>query len=807
MKAPVRLFVRVFAPTVLALACCLPAQEVKPLTEKDTTPEPGSDVLTLDAFVVTGTAQPVSKFDSAFSVSTISELKIERLSPQSPVDLVRSLPGFWTEPSGGEGGNNLAVRGLPSSNFRFVGFFEDGLPNFQEQQQSFLNADELLRVDATTEGVEAVRGGTASIFSSNSPGANINFISKKGSQTREGLARLTLTDFGQLRWDGVISGPVANGITGAIGGFYRTDNGPRDAGFTGNKGGQLRASLTQKFENGTVTGYVRALNDRNIFYLPIPLKDPRDPSVSLANLIDPHTGTLTSSDFRYARLRTLDGTATGRVIDADLADGIRTKLLSLGVIADFKLGGGWKLTNHFRQVSADVDFNAMFSTTAPDDAASFLASQLTRAKATWSSAVSARYVLANSRTASGGRIVFDPATTGGLVIRGGWWRNETTFSNALDDLRLNKRFETAHGSHELSVGFYFSDYSTTQYRYQNTNLMELHNRPRALDIEALDATGAVVGSVTENGFLQYGTSGVMGGSAEGRVLAPYLAETWNVTKSLSIDTGFRFHHQKDRGYATLRTTQNLGNSSTLADDNVGGVSGAIENREGTYDAHSWTLGTNYKFSRTVAVFGRYTSSFRTPGLANIFALETVPVTKIQDAELGVKYNGRHFSAFGTLFDNRFSPLVESISIPDSTGVFRTIPFTTKTETYGVEFESTWSPVSSFDLSGNFTAQRPLYKQFIDTRTNTPVPGVSSNQVRRIPKVMMNIQPRVFFNTWGQRSEAYISYYYAGKRFVDSANKTALPAYSTFNAGVTLRFNDRLSLQLVGTNLTNEAGLT
>src|SRR4051812_41043517 len=102
------------------------------------------DILQLDEFVVTGTARPVSKFDSAFSVSSFSESKIERLAPLNAVDLVKSMPGFWSEPSGGEVGNNVAVRGLPSSNFRFVGFFEDGLPNFQEQQANNLNADELL---------------------------------------------------------------------------------------------------------------------------------------------------------------------------------------------------------------------------------------------------------------------------------------------------------------------------------------------------------------------------------------------------------------------------------------------------------------------------------------------------------------------------------------------------------------------------------------------------------------------------------------------------------------------------------------
>ena len=572
-----------------------------------------------DDFVVTGTARKVRKFDSAFTISSVSEEKIELASPVGAVDLMRTLPGFATEPSGGESGNNVAVRGLPTTNFRFVGLFEDGLPNFFEQQQDFVNADELMRVDATIEGVEAVRGGTASIFSSNSPGANVNFITKKGTRDPGGLVRLTVSDYGQIRWDAVAAGPITEKLSGSIGGFYRTDDGLRDPGFVANKGGQFRASLTYSFERGSITGYVKKLNDRNIFYLPIPLNDPRNPEVSLAGLIDPHSGTLTSADFRQVRIRTLDGTPSGRTFGADLAEGIHPEVFTAGVMADVKFGDGWQLTEHFRFMTGDVGFNAMFSLFAPDDASTFLADQLARAQAGFgASVVSARYVLANDRGPDGGRIAFDPATTGGLVIRGGWWSSPSSIENALNDVRVSKTFGDGVGRHELSAGLYLADYSFEQTRYWNTNLMELRNRPRALDIEALDASGNVVGYVTENGFLQYGTSGDFGGRVDGKAWAPYAADTWQVSGALRLDAGLRFYRQEDRGYARLLATQNLGNPSTLADDNVSGDSGLIENRQASYDATSWTIGANFELNPVLAFFGRYTNTFRTPNQGNIF---------------------------------------------------------------------------------------------------------------------------------------------------------------------------------------------
>lgn len=766
------------------------------------------DVLQLDEFVVTGTPRGARKFDSAFSISTVSAEKIERAAPVGTVDLVRTLPGFATEPSGGESGNNVAVRGLPTTNFRFVGLFEDGLPNFHEQQQDFINADELMRVDATIEGVEAVRGGTASIFSSNSPGANVNFLTKKGTPVREGLARLTMTDYAQIRWDAVASGPVSEGLSGSIGGFYRVDDGLRDPGFTANKGGQIRASLTRTFEGGGVTAYVKRLDDRNIFYLPIPLKDPRNPSVSLAGLIDPRKGTLTSADFRHARIRTLDGTTNGRTFDADLADGIHPDMITAGIMANFKFGDGWQLTEHFRFASGDVGFNAMLSIFAPDDATTFLAEQLARAQAGFGPTVtSARYVFANVRNADGSRVAFDPATTGGLVIRGGWWSTPSSIENALNDLRLSKTFGRGVGRHDVTVGLYLADYSFEQTRYWNTNLMELRDRPRALDIEALDANGNVVGSVTENGFLQYGTNGDVGGRVDGKAWAPYIADTYQLTQALRLDAGLRLYRQEDRGFARLLGIQNLGDPNTLADDNVAGDSGLVENRSATYDATSWTIGANFELTPSLGFFGRYTSTFRTPNQGNIYLRQSTPVTDIDEVELGAKFKSRTFAFFATAFGNRFTPLVDSISIPDESGAFQNVPFKSNTETYGLEVEAAWSPLSFFELSGNVTWQNPEYKDLVDTRTGAAVPGIAGNQLSRIPKLVGSLQPKFTFPVAGVRAEVYSTIYHVGERFVDTANNTRLPAYTTIDAGITIHFSERLSLQLVGANLNNSDGLT
>src|ERR1700731_2229611 len=193
--------------------------ESGPPNEADANGDAAQMPTALDEVVVTGTSRQRRRFDAAYAVSTLSEQQMDIYAPLSSVDLFAKLPGFGAEPSGGETGNNVNVRGLPTSNFRFVAVVEDGLPIFQEQQEPFLNADELVRLDLMTERVEAVRGGKSSIFVSNAPGATINLLTRVGSDRPEGAVRLTTGDFGLYRLDGEWSGLVANDLLVAVGGY------------------------------------------------------------------------------------------------------------------------------------------------------------------------------------------------------------------------------------------------------------------------------------------------------------------------------------------------------------------------------------------------------------------------------------------------------------------------------------------------------------------------------------------------------------------------------------------------------------
>lgn len=766
----------------------------------------------IDTVIVTGTAFKRRTFDAAYANSSISEEQIERYAPLNTVDLLGKLAGFVSEPSGGESGNNINVRGLPVTNFQFVPLLQDGLPVFQESQEDFLNADELMRVDLMTDHLEAVRGGTSPIYTSNAPGATVNFITRKGTPEPHGTVRGTLGDYGLVRFDGAWTGPVGHGWLLSMGGYYRFDDGLRKPGFTADRGGQFRFNLTRTLRQGELNLYAGRLADRTIFYLPVPLADPRAPGRSLSHLLDPRSGTLTSNDFRNVRIRTLDGTPGGAIDNEDLADGVYPRVNVVGASLDWRLAGGWTLQDKVRYTDGSVKFNALFSLTPPDDAAAFQAAQLDRARAAFGPAVDRlAYVLANARGPGGGRIPFDPAGTDGLVIRGGWWSVDTKFSNFMNDFRLSREWAgIGPGSHTLTGGLYFSDYRFRQSRLFNAMLMEMRDRPRALDLIALDRAGNTLGSVTENGFLDYGDNNDMGGAVDGTLWALYAADEWKLSKHLRLDGGVRHQSTRQHGYAVIRATQDLGNPATLADDNVGGPSGSVDRRHEHFRGTAWTLGGNYEFTPEFSAFARYTSSFRTPALSDIYLGATqAPAfnSSVRQAEFGTKHRFPGGAAYATVFWNRFKPLRDAALTVGPDGQVVSTDFVGTTENYGVEFEGTWRVVPKLELTGNLTLQNPRYKSLAELSTGRAIPGVEGNQIGRFPKVLGTFTPTLDFDLFGYQSKGYATVSYQGQRYVDSNNSTRLPAYTTLDAGLIVDLDSHLRLQVAGANLTNEIGLT
>lgn len=785
-----------FATAVHAQATTVPVTTAAGTAEappQDTTQEePKSDI------IVTGSTRAQRRFDASYAINTVSQADIEKIAPVNFADLIGQLPGFQTEITGGEVQNIYRIRGLPNDG-GFVSFQQDGLPLFHENDGVFFRGDAILKPDLMTERVEVVRGGPAPVYASYS-GAIVNAIEVTGRDQVRGKAQVTLGDTGLYRADVVQSGPLGNRTYYAMGGFVRYHDGYRDNGFPNDKGGQFRANIRHDLDNGSLRLSVNYVNDHNVFYLPIPTADPRNPSVSLDRYIDYFSGTMNSPALRNVNLRYRNGAGVIQNQASDLADGRHMRMLNIGTQYDAEFDG-WLLSAKAGFTMGQLDFNAFYSTTNPVDANAYANGFRTRATTAFGPVASFGYVLAGTNT------VYDPYAASGLVVQGQYRDIHSRFYSNQANVSVAKKFDTGIGSHDLKLGVYGSLYGEDSRTIYQNYLIEVAGKPRTLDLVAYNAAGTRIGSVTDNGVLNYAAT-LTRGNADARMIAVFANDTWEIVPGLRIDAGIRHERYGYKGYALLTGSANLGNAATLADDTTRAFTGGIVNQRGKPNVTNWTVGANYDFSRHVGVYGRASHLETPPSVQTVMNINPTILTTIADQyEAGLKLAAGRSYLYVTGFYTNFDPLNASFLAFDPTTGRNdvNIPFIGEAQVKGVEFDGSLALTSWFSLNGALTVSDPKYRNFQSSTGADPVQA-EGRQIVRQPKIYGNIRPSFDFDLGGNAVSVYGRYTYMGKRFVDLYNNTALPAYGTTGAGVTVR-HGTWQLQVVGDNLFNVHGLT
>lgn len=749
------------------------------------------DLLSMDTIVVTGGVSPYEKLESSTAVTTQTATEISEKAPLSTAQMLEVVPGFWSESSGGEGGNNLFARGIPQDgSFRYVAMYEDGLPVFDSPELAFTNIDLLFRIDESVASMEAVRGGTASVFASNAPGGIINFVNKTGGESLEGEVKFTGGDYDLFRTDFSYGGPLTESWRFHVGGFYREDSGVRDPGFPANRGGQVKASLTRELDNGYVRLNAKRLDERNIFYLPIPLQNPDDPRGIPG--FDPNTGTLTSLDAAQVKIPTPDGT-----LDRNLKDGMNPEISQVGGEVFLDLPNGWTFKDSFRYMEADVLFNAIFSLFDPFDANQYGLDQVAR----FSGATDFRYTYAHSPD-----LTFDPnsANGNGLVIESGWW----TVKKPLDMFVNDARFTRKIGDHSLTFGYYFSRFGAEETWSFNNILTEVRDAPRLLNLEILDANGDVI-TRTDNGFTRYG-SFHRNATGDATVNALYVSDEIQATDRLRVDIGLRWEDAEFSGNIEQLETFDLGDGETFADDQVTWGNGNFLPYEDSRDELAYSVGANFSVTDNLAFYGRWSEGFRMPDFDDLNTtfgdFDTEENTQIEG---GVKYSSPRVGLFAAIYQSTFDnvPFQDEVIDPITGNLVTDLRFAS-TETIGIEAEVVAQIARGLTVAVTATLQQPEFDSFVRQAFNPDTGRVetfdfSGNQLRRIPEEIFAVKPAY------ERGPLRVfgSWFYAGERFVDEANNLPLPAYQVIDVGASYELTPQLQLELHGNNVTDEIGLT
>ncbi|WP_343525490.1 TonB-dependent receptor [Sphingomonas sp.] len=767
----------------------------------DTAPaEPEAQAATGEDVIVTGSARRQRRFDVSYAVNSLGQDDVKRLAPLNFADLLGKLPGIQVEATGGEVQNITRVRGIPTDDGYAV-FQQDGLPLFNDINGNFFRGDSLNRYDLMTERVEVVRGGPAPIFASQAA-AIVNSITVTGTDTTRGKVQATLGTTDLYRLDVMQAGPLGERTYYAVGGYLRRDGGQRDNGFPNDRGGQIRANIKRDLDNGTLKISVNYVNDHNTFYLPIPIADPRNPSVSLNPYIDFFHGTLNSPAFRGVTLKYRDSAGVVRSETRDLADGRHMEYGNIGLQYDAEFGG-WQFSAKTGYTQGKLTFDALYSTSNPVDANSFANGFLNAANAAFGSVARLGYAL----SATNGASVYDPYAASGLVVQAQYRGVDSRFYSGQGDISVTRKFDTGFGTHDLRLGGYASAYGLTNKAVYQDYLMEVRGQPRTLDLVAYSASGAVLGYVTDKGVLRYGTT-LNQGNVDSTVYAVYANDTWEVTPGLRIDGGIRHEWYNISGYGLTSTSANLGDPTTLADNNVRSFDGGRQSRKDSPVATNWTIGINYDVSTHFGGYLRASHLEVPPQSASYYNINPVLVkTQADQYEAGLKASfGRNY-LYVTGFYTKFDPFNASfVAFNPTTGRNdQAVPFIGQAEVKGVEVDGTLAPVPWFFVSGSFTYQEPKYKNLQNSSGADPS-AVNGKQIIREPKVFGNIRPTFAFDAGGDQVEVYGRYEYVGRRYVDLFNNTGLPAYNTFGLGATLTHGG-FQFQVVGDNIFNNKGLT
>ena len=560
---------------------------------------PAGDGLKFDTIVVTGTSTARSKMKQSVSLSTIDADTLGNSVASSSADVLRTVPGLRAEASGGEGNANLGVRGLPMSDGggRYVQLQEDGLPVLLIGDMSFATADQFVRTDFLTDGIDVVRGGSSSTLATNAPGAIVNFRNKTGKVSGGTVGFSAGLGHNQQRFDFAYGGKLADKLTFQFGGYYRTGEGTRNTDVTVEDGGQFRGSLTKELDNGSyIRVSLKSLRDKTPTYLPVPVLAVGS-QIKQIDGIDPRSAFFVNS--KFATDSTVD--KNGNRVSSNPADGLQVNVSSVGVEGFFNLGNGLTITERFRKSSIDGRFLGVFPA----------GSQPTNYTGT-SPVFSAH--------------IFNT----GLDDMG----------NVFNDLRVQKEMKLS-GESKLTVtgGLFTGIQNVGQTWYWNRYNLGLTGNGGAVYDNAGNVSTAPVGDATTT----WGGCCFRNLDVQVTATAPYAALTWE-QGPLSIDASVRLDKHKGSG------TQKFGNATT------GVWNSTVDTISYKTDATSYSLGGNYEFSRAMAVFARASqgASWKSPDrVVWDTAINTgkapYPVNKVEQLEAGVKYRGQGVSAFVTAF--------------------------------------------------------------------------------------------------------------------------------------------------------------
>jgi outer membrane receptor protein involved in Fe transport len=791
-------------------------------------PEPApNDQTSLETIIVTGVTSKRNLLNSSVDVSVATAAEIEQKAPRTTADVLQLVPGIYVESTAGPVSNNYSVRGLPGGGQSFIMLQEDGMPVLYGGG----GADEYFQNDITIQRVEAVQGGTSGLLSPNGAGATINFISKPLNFTEaEGMGRLTGATYGEQRADLFYTAPLpflGNNVAFMVGGYADSTKGTRSSPFT-YQTYHFKGAIEKKFDNGgSVKVTYKRWDEHDPYYADMPYRYVNGQisgvpglSTQLGNVLGPG----------FASIGVPDSCATGNCVrNFSATNGIHGTGNQYRIDVDMPINDQWSVFARARYLQSNWDFNGIFpgSGSSGNGGATTALNYLTPGVSPIDSTLTAGLAAFPGTTQFGirnlttGQIIAGSNIAALNALSGNGLLQQTVLNHeykATRDLGTNfgvKYDISGSGwSNSLTLGGMY--YRVRQYDDQSavaTLVNGVSNGSAIYDVEALNAAGNVVGTLTNNGLLSYGNWGAGIWSSTLNSTAEYFSDELAV---LDDKLRFDFGARREDVNNVLYTGNPAAIEAPVPPGTVGLAQTVGTTFDGTYARTqattiptSWTVGANYAFTPNFAVYARYAAGNETNGGNNL----NKP-TRLGLSEIGLRYGGYGLVAVVTGFHTTFNDQNYAYIQPDNLAVQGS--FTADLRINGVDVDATYRPpfagFEAFSLNVKATYQQSkLQNVFLGELVNghtvnsAAASQYDGNTVQRTPQIMYAVQPTYdFLDHWGA---VYLRYEYTGKIYPDAGNGFSLPGYGVLSVGANVNFTPKLNLNLNVYNVTNQLGLT
>ncbi|RIA08569.1 outer membrane receptor protein involved in Fe transport [Flavobacteriaceae bacterium MAR_2010_72] len=789
------------------------------------------DTQALDEVIVTGVSDARTKMESSIAISSLSAKDMSKMVPASAADLLKNVPGVYVNSALGEIRNVVYSRGVSANSsdgdrgYYYVSMQEDGLPVTNVTYGNY-GPDYFLRLDANILKVEAVRGGSASIFGPNAPGGIFNYISKTGKPGFQGEAKVKLGLQGDnnpyYRTDLNVGGSINNSISYNIGGFYRYDNGSRNPGYAMNNGGQVKGNIIKTYDKGFLKVYAKYLNDHNGWFEFSPARNFSNPQ--LAEGVSITDAYLPSKKIKFdyqnndGTMDTYDPTRLAHSID-----------FAAGMEWSHRFGEGWKFNNNFKYTAKTSNWNSGAGISPVDISGIFpyfFSNTLGKAGTyQYTDLVTGQPVATVtssdgfSHTVTANSLPGQNVQSNGVMFQG-LLVNNNKVNEIIDQFSLSKKIDNM----SFTLGGYFAKSNVNvDTGFAGVSFGTIENRPHPIGITLTTSSGDVMDVTNSVGAAGMGRASFNTSNIDQTQMALFFGHNWQISEKLNFDWGVRFDNvgAKGENYFSTNGVDNGtggldGNVNTIY-DNYATSDRPKRNFDKNVSIFSYTGALNYSISDNYAIYTRFSVGKKAPDLI----LYTTAITDftidnldpraqdLKQVEIGFKTKLDQIQITVTPFYSLLSNIPTAVSAQNEDGTAYFTPnIFNEQQTYGLELETKYS-IEKFGIRGVFTLQKgearawKVWMLGANGSSDDTTLDFSGNKLDNNPNIMFNISPDYQITN---KINVYGNWSFMGERPANVANTFTLPSFSQFDLGLNFKATDKLDFNFNVVNAFQGTGV-